>query len=323
MKKIAIEEHFTTRAVQDAQRASDTIPGTKARRPSTTELVGGGLMGKLLDVGEGRIAEMDSAGIAMQVLSTTSGVEDFDRDTANALARDVNDELSEAVRRHPQRLAGFATLGYGDPQASAKELERAVTRLGLKGAKINSHVRGEYLDDRKYWPMWEAAESLDVPIYIHPKDPSEEIASKAGYPELVGASWGFSAVGSLSALRLIYSGLFDAHPGLKIILGHLGEGLAYWSWRIDNRWERRGRARPTGRPSEYLKRNFWVTTSGMFDSTAFSCVREVLGAERILFAVDYPFESSEEGAAFIDRVPLADAERAMICHGNAERLLRI
>jgi 2,3-dihydroxybenzoate decarboxylase len=318
VRKIATEEHFITQPLLDQLRERKIVRAKDAGRAGDPAIAA-----TLLDLGERRIAEMDKAGIDMQVLSIGTGLEDLDAPTATVLARDANDRLADAVKKHPDRFAAFASLGYEDAVASAKELERAVKSLGFVGAKVNSNVKGEFLDERKYWPLWEAAAALGVPVYIHPREPAAEIVAKIGYPELTSAIWGYGADASLNALRLIFGGVFDAYPSLKIILGHLGEALPFWSWRIDNRWKRSGAKRPVRAPSEYLAANFWVTTSGMFGPQALTCVHQVLGAERILFAVDYPYESSEEGSRFIDNAPLSESDRAKICHGNAESLFRI
>lgn len=338
MRRIAIEEHFTTQAYQDHLRSRTGYPrietvtdengvkserlarNAKSSRPLTPRLAG-----KLLNLGPERFAEMDRAGIDMQVVMLAGpGVEDLlDTPSANAQAHDINDELAAACKRYPDRLAGFATLSYGDPEGAAKELQRSVTQLGLKATKINSHYDGEYLDEKKYWPIFEAAESLGVPIYIHPKEPPKGMRDLLGYPVLGGAMWGFQADVSLHALRLMCGGVFDQFPKLKIILGHLGEGIPFWLWRIDNIWSRSARKYPKRPPGEYFRENFYVTTSGMFGTEAFDCVYRVLGADRILYAVDYPYEIIDEGAKFMDAVDIPEADKAKICHLNAEKLLSL
>jgi len=338
MKRIAIEEHFTTKGYQDHLRSRTAYPrietmtagdGTMterlARSPKSARPITQKLNGRLLNLGPARFAEMDRAGIDMQVVMLAGpGVEDLmDIPNANAQSRDINDELAAACRAHPDRLAGFATLSYGDPKEAAKELQRCVTQLGLKATKINSHVDGEYLDGEKYWPLFEAAENLDVPIYIHPKEPPKALRELLGYPVLGGAMWGFQADVSLHALRLMCGGVFERFPKLKIILGHLGEGIPFWLWRIDNIWSRSARKYPQRPPGEYFRENFYVTTSGMFGRDAFDCVYRVLGADRILYAVDYPYEIIEEGAAFMDAVDIPEADKAKICHLNAEKLLKL
>jgi 2,3-dihydroxybenzoate decarboxylase len=332
MKKIALEEHFTTRGYVEHLRSRSAYPkiemledgSARLHRTATTmQLLPRKLLEKLLDVGAGRIAELDRVGIDMQVLSIMGpGVEELDRTSGIELARLNNNELAEAIGRHPDRLSGFATLAYQDPKAAADELERAVKVLGLKGAKINSHVGGQYLDDRKYWVLFEAAQNLGVPIYLHPKEPPKALLqAMEPYAELTRAMWGYSVDAGLHAMRLICSGLFEAFPRLNIILGHLGEGIPFWLRRIDNRWHRMERRNTPKVPGHYFRQNFYVTTSGMFGIESFLCVYHMLGAERILFAVDYPMEEIDEGAAFIDALPICDADKEKVCSGNAQRLL--
>ena len=338
MKRIALEEHFVTekqlaylRSRKDYPRLEQAVDekGNRverlARTPSSSRLFSPEDVQKLLDVGSGRIAEMDRAGIAMQVLSNSGpSVEEYDASVRVGLARSINDELADAVRRNPKRFAAFATLPYGEPLAAADELERCVVKLGMKGTKISSHVGGEYLDDRRFWPLFERAEALGVPIYLHPKEPPQGLSKFfAPYPALAAPMWGFSVDASLHAMRLICSGLFDRYPKLKIILGHLGEGIPFWLWRIDNRWVKDRHTGLKKLPGEYFRENFRVTTSGMFSDAALGCVHQAIGADNILFAVDYPFESSEEAVSFMDAAPLGLADKEKICHANAEALLAL
>ena len=337
MKKIAFEEHFFTASHLECLRSRKDYPrletfvdseGRNAERllrmPNSSQLMPAARMSQLLDLGAGRLAAMDAAGIDMQVLSMAGpGVEEFDLPTGRVLARAINDELAEAIARHPKRFAGLATLAYGDPEGAAAELERAVTKLGLKGGKLNSHVGGEYLDHRKYRVLWETAEGLGVPMMIHPKDPPAAVLSVlSDYPGLTQAAWGFAFDAATHSLRLIASGLFDACPNLKIVLGHLGEAIPFWLWRIDNHFARSPAAVALERrPSEYFLDNFMVSTSGMFHDPQFQCVYQTLGADRIMFAVDYPYEPMEQGARFIDGIVIPEADKRKICSGNVEKLL--
>jgi len=336
MKKIAVEEHFFTREHLDHLRTRKGYPRLEIgeddkhnkverlfRTPTSSQAFGVEQVAKLLDLGAGRITEMDNAGVDMQVLSLSGpGVEELDHADGIRLARKANDQLAEAIKAHPGRFAGFAALPYGDPDAAAEELTRAVTKLGLRGAKINSHVGGQYLDDRKFWVIFKTAESLGVPVYLHPKEPPPGLLNLLSpYPGLPTAMWGFAAEAGLHAMRLICSGLFDAHPKLNIVLGHLGEAIPFWLWRIDNSWQKGPRTFPRNKPSEYFRQNFYVTTSGMFDENAFMCVYRILGAERIMFAVDYPYEVNDKGTKFIDALRIDEADKARICHLNAEKLL--
>jgi 5-carboxyvanillate decarboxylase len=323
MKKIAVEEHFFTRNYVDYRRANMKTEHVVARP---------GEIDECLDVDQGRLKAMDAAGIDMQVLSFSSpGVEGMENDEdAIRMARQTNDELAAIIKRHPTRYAGFATIACHKPDAAADELERAVKELGMIGAKINSHIKGEYLDAPKYRVVFERAEKLGVPIYLHPRSPSPDMLKPyLTYPILATAVWGFAAEVGLHAMRLICSGLFDKYPKLQIILGHLGEALPFWLWRIDNhRWEQAGMPDPLApkvakKLSQYVKENFYVTTSGNFFLPAFMCAYMALGADRIMFAVDHPMESSKDAVELIEKAPVCDGDKEKIFHLNAEKLLRL
>jgi 5-carboxyvanillate decarboxylase len=344
MKRIAVEEHFSTQEHMDSLRSiveqkypvSAVLQEEKNLQREVAWLQFSGLgnqvsqaetrRGKLLEYGAGRLKDMDEAGIDMQVLILVSpGLQVFDAAAAVTMARKINEELSKIIRQYPDRFSGLAALAPQNPEEAAAELRRAVSELGLKGACIHSHTRGEYLDDKKYWTLLEMAEKLDVPIYIHPRGPSPDmIKPYLGYPGLCSAILGFSAEVSLHALRLIFSGAFDAFPRLKIILGHLGEALPYWMWRIDNHWQRGPGAKLLKRkPSDYIRDNFFITTSGMCWHPAFLCSCLALGADKILFATDYPMESSREAASFMESAAIAYTDKEKILHSNAERLFRL
>ncbi len=314
MRRIAIEEHFSTK---DYLKYLGSTEYNRTRDSESNR--------RLIDVGQGRLQEMDKAGIDMQVLSLISGVEDFDALDSIKWARKTNDDLAKVVKKYPERFAGLAALPMQEPGAAADELERAVKKLGLRGAKISSHVRGEYLDNRKYWGVFEKAQKLDVPIYIHPKRLSANMMKPySAYPGLSSAMLGYGAEASLNAMRLILSGVFDKYPHLKIILGHLGEALPFWAWRIDNMWQRTPESRNLRKkPSEYLRDNFFFTTSGMFWQPALLCVYLAFGADKMLFAVDYPFESNELAIQSIDTMPICDSDKEKIYHVNTEKLLAL
>jgi len=337
MKVIDLEAHFFTEEYLEYLRARREVPKletVKDERHEKSEQLsyGPGLnlphrvtLKYLLDVGEGRVGEMEAAGIDMQVLSLSNpGPDAFeDPSEATAVSKKINDELSNIIRKYPERFIGLAALAPQVPNVAADELERAVIKLKLKGAKLNSHVRGEYLDDEKYWIIFERAEKLGVPIYLHPKLPSPSMLKPfADYGfALAGASWGFAAETGLHAMRLIYSGVFDKYPELKIILGHLGEGLPFWLSRIDYSWLRKTRdieMKNVRKPSDYVRNNFIMTTSGMFFQPAFMCAYLALGADRLLFAVDYPYEANKEAVQFMDAAPICDSDKEKICHLNAE-----
>jgi predicted TIM-barrel fold metal-dependent hydrolase len=249
------------------------------------------------------------------------------------MAKDANDMLANVCERYPQRFAGYAVLPLQNPEAAANELERAVENLGLKRTMIFSNMKGEYLDNQKYWVILERAEKLGIPIYLHPSQPSPDmIKPYLTYPILSGSMWGYAAEAGLHAMRLICRGTFDRYPGLKIILGHLGEAIPFWLWRMDNRWLREKDTvykddvftnKLKRKPSQYVKNNFYVTTSGMCWPPVLRFVLSVMGADKVLFAADYPPESSVEAAQFIDSMPLSDSDKEKICHLNAEKLLQL
>lgn len=290
---------------------------------------GSPLQRRLLDLGEERLQIMDETGVDVQLLSLAStGVQMFARDEATQLARLANDVLADAIAAHPTRFAGLASFAPQDPAAAAREIERAMTTLGLNGVIVNSHTNGEYLDQRAYWPILEACEAFDAPLYIHPRAPSPQMIAPFTDYTLEHAIWGFQAETSLHALRLIAGGLFDRFPGLKVVLGHGGEGLHYWLPRLDAMWA--NFKAPEGRrpmlqmaPSEYIKRNFAVTTSGMNWGPAVRFALEALGSQSVMFAIDYPFVDSGKSVAEMDAIDISAADKAAIYHRNAERIFRI
>lgn len=334
-KKIAIEEAFVTQEIADEwdkiiANGSPGEPGFKmmgdtilADSPGTRLI-----HQRLVDLGEGRIKDMDDSGIAMQLISMTSpGVQVLEAYLAHELSIQANDRLASAVKQYPQRFAGLATIAPQRPEQAAKELERAVSQLSLKGAIINSHTNGEYLDDKKYWPILEAANALKTPIYLHPRTPAQSMVTPYLDYGLYFAGWGFAVETSLHALRLIMSGVFDTFPNLKIILGHMGEGIPFYLQRIDNRYllqVKIGAVKKMQRlPSEYFKDNFVITTSGVAQQSSLQLSYAELGAERILFAADYPYESVDEAVQFLDNAALTDSDKHKIYHGNAERLFSL
>jgi 5-carboxyvanillate decarboxylase len=344
MKRIAVEEHFSTLEYVNDIRARKDYPKTgtiKDRNNRDLDVVWfspdfymptyAEYGKKLIDTGDIRLREMEETGIDMQVLSlSVPGPDAFDASTGSEVARKTNDALYKIVKEYPKKFAGLAAVAPQDPARAADELERAVNDLGLKGAKINSNIGGEYLDNEKYWVLLERAERLGVPLYIHPKAPSPDILKPfLPYPPLAGSMWGFSVDAGLHAMRLICSGVFDQYPGLKIILGHLGEAIPFWLWRIDNRWEEGEYSlvpkvrKLLRKPSQYFKDNFYVTTSGNFWETAFMCAYSALGADKIMFAVDYPFESNKPAVEFMDATPIPESHREKIYHSNAEEVFSL
>ncbi len=289
---------------------------------------GARMLPDLLDLDDKRIRVMDENGVAMQVLALTSpGVQMFDPDTAVGIAATANDQLAAAIARHPGRYAGLAAVAPQAPAAAVKELDRAVNKLGLRGVIINSHTGGQYLDEPQFWPILEAAEALDLPIYIHPRSPSPAMAAPYSQHWLDGALWGFQAETGLHGMRLIMSGVFDRFPKLKIILGHMGEGIPFWLWRIDYMYgtrKARSGGGPAMKPSEYFKRNFTITTSGVNSPATLRYCHEVLGPQNVMWAVDYPYQDDTPYAVeFMDQVAIPEADRHAIYHGNAERLFKL
>ena len=290
-----------------------------------------GVIERLQDIGERRIGDMDAAGISRQVLSLTSpGVQVFDAATATSLARSSNDQLAEAIRRHPDRFSGLAAVAPQDPGAAARELERGVQTLGLKGAIINSHTLGEYLDDPRFWDIFAAAEALDVPIYLHPNTPSRGLIAPLLERGLDGAIYGFGVETGMHLLAIITSGAFDRFPRLKIVVGHLGEALPFWLFRIDYMHrasvlaQRYERMRPLKRkPSDYMRENVYVTTSGMAWEPAILFCQSVLGMDRVLYAMDYPYQFVIDEVTASDNLPLSDSDKKKFFQLNAERVFSL
>ena len=315
---IAIEEHFRTPSVRDLGVSPQSW------RASPEEVARIETLGSRLDnIGDARLAGMDAAGIDVQVLGhTVSPIEQLASSQALPLAREANDFLADAVRAHPGRFAGFATLPISDPGAAAAELQRCVADHGFVGAMVSGHGSNFYLDDRRAWPIFECAEALDVPIYLHPAGPHPDVA-RAYYKDyestgLGTAPWGWGVETGTQAVRLVLSGVFDTYSRLRIILGHMGEMVPYAVRRLD-----RARSSLERKPSEYFCEHFFITTSGNFHYPALLCAMLTMGVDHVLFAVDFPFVENQAGVDFLRSVPITDTERELIAHTNAERLLRL
>jgi 2,3-dihydroxybenzoate decarboxylase len=319
MRTIGLEEHFVTPdlAAYGAGSASIAQPAAWA---AASRL--------LLDLTEERLPAMDAAGLDVQVLSLNAPGIQAEPDPAVAVrhATAVNDLLAEVIAGHPDRFAGFAALPLQDPQAAAKELERAVTELGLKGALVNAHTQGRYLDDPTLRVVWDYAAGLDVPLYLHPANGADSAHVLSGHPELIGPMWSWGTDTASHVLRLIFGGVFDDFPDAKLLLGHMGEGLPYMLWRLDSRWafhNHHGVELARGNPSQYLRHNLWITTSGVCDAPPLLCALLALGADRILFGTDYPFEDMATATRFLRTAPISEADRQKIAAANAEALLRL
>ena len=286
---------------------------------------------RIVGLGEERLADMDRAGIGIAVLGLSSpGVQIFDPATATALARDANDEMADGIAQHPDRYVGLAAFSPLDPEAAAKELERSVTQHGLKGGIFNSHTLGEYLDDPRYWAVFEAAESLGVPIYLHPNTPPANMIEPFLKRGLDAAVYGFACETGLHMLRLIVAGLFDRFPKLQMVLGHCGEALPYWLYRIDYM---HGHISVTGRyehvkplqrkVSDYLRENVSYTSSGVGDPKPIMYVQDVIGTDRMMYAMDYPWQYVPEETATLDAMPVPPEVLKAFYEDNARRVFGI
>ena len=280
---------------------------------------------QLLDFDAGRLKVMDENEVDMHLLSQTApGVQVFDADTAVGLAELANDRIAEAVRKHPTRFTALATVAPQDPKRAVLEMERAINRLGFKGFMINSHTNNEYLDQEKYWPILEAAAALDAPIYIHPRAPSDGMAEPFRDYRLEAAVWGYGLEVGTHAVRLMMSGVFDRFENLKIVIGHMGEAVPFWLWRLNYMGNpARGRSPQKLLPGEYFQKNFAITTSGVEDSIALRYCIDKIGIDNVMWAIDYPYQPTTPAVTWIDSAPLTEDERAKLCHRNAERIFKI
>ena len=318
-RTVTLEEHFTT---TEFLRATRPFLGPFASSQALEE--------KLLDLDNGRLKAMDEGGVDLQVLSlAAAGQDKLSPEDAAAAVRDANDAAHAATQRHPQRFRMFASLALGSPVAAAKELERCVQRLGAVGGFVNGTEGGSFLDDARYSPIFEAAEALDKPLYVHPTPPPPSVQNAyfSGLPEasayfLSTAAWGWHAEAGMHCLRLILGGVFDRFPSLRIIIGHMGENLPFSLIRAQD-------GLPTsvthlkGSLLDYFLEHFWVTTSGYFTQPPFRCAVDVLGIDRILYSVDYPYRSNLAGARFLEHLDITPGDLRKIASENAHRLLRL
>lgn len=313
MRTITLEEHFASQLYIDS--CGEDIKSMP------------GIAEKLVDLGEKRIAEMDKAGIDVQVLSLNSpGVEMCSPAEAITLAKETNDLLALATKNHPERFAGFAAIPTPDPKAAVSELERTVQSLGFKGAVINGHVNGRYLDDEFFRPIMACAERLNVPIYLHPAAPPHAVSDiyYSGFSPMIDdllkrPGYGWHIETGIHIIRLILGGVFDKFPSLQFIIGHLGESLPYMMQRMNDVFtpERTNLSRSM---SAYLKENVYYTISGFNYLAPFMAMLEEVGVERIMFSADYPYAQMQKARTFLDDLPLSDAGKHLIAHGNAEAL---
>lgn len=315
--RIALEEHFIIPSFMDYL--------AHAMPPTDPEL-GKTVIRRLSDFGEERLAEMDSAGVRKSVLSISGPGVQIESDTATAtrLAAEANDALAEVMRNRPDRYGGFAHLAMQNPARAADELERCVRDLGFSGVMINDHTNGVYLDDTRNDVFWERLEELDVPLYLHPDDSYRKPYVLNGVPELDKATWEWTTETATHALRLIVTGVFDRFPRVQVILGHMGETLPYMLWRLDSRYLFTHTDRRVQRaPSEYIRDNFHVTTSGQFSDVPLHAALTAMGPNRVMFSIDYPYETSLVAGRFMDQAAITEDERALVGQENAQALLKI
>src|SRR3984885_3580216 len=334
-RKIATEEAFSIPEVAQQLRAVSRVPsesldlqlvsGIYDSKPGYGQL---NFLEGLLDLEHARLKDMDQNGVDMHLLSLTApGVQMFDADTATELATLANDRLAEVIARHPTRFAGLASFAPQSPKRAVLEMERAIRKLKLNGFIVNSHTHNEYLDDPKYWPILEAAEALDACVYIHPRGASDGLKGPLRDYGMDSAMWGYGVEVGTHAVRMLASGLFDRFPKLKICIGHMGEAVPFWIWRItfmNSRSQKIGRAPTTSLTmAESLQRNFVITTSGVEDPLALEYSIKKLGIDNVLWAIDYPYQPSAPAVAFMDAVELNPDDKAKLYHGNAERVFHI
>jgi predicted TIM-barrel fold metal-dependent hydrolase len=339
LRTITLEEHYATpdfmngpgrdlKAMSAAATAA-AIAGAKTE-PRLLPARFANLAEELTDIGSGRIAAMDAAGIDVQVLSLTSpGTEQLSPEDSIAVARNSNDSLAGAIEKNPTRLAGFAAIPTPAPVQAADELERTIREYRFKGALINGHCRGRYLDDKFFWPIFERAQELGVPIYLHPTRPPQRVVETyfvGNFPREVSgqlsiAAWGWHIETAVHVVRIIASGVFDAYPKLQLVIGHLGEGLPFMLQRLEQNLPI-GMTRLERTLGSYLRENVHYTLSGFNFLPPFLNLLMEVGADRIMFSTDHPYASMKEARDFLDRIPVSPAERERIAHGNAERLFR-
>jgi predicted TIM-barrel fold metal-dependent hydrolase len=329
MRIVALEEHYTVpglvAGIDPGAIARRGFPGPDFVWAQTTKRA------ELADLGAARLADMDASGITVQVLSVAGpGADLVPGQQGIDLARAYNDALAEATSRHPSRFRGFAHLPLLTPDAAADELERTVKDLGFHGVLVNGATGGRFLDAPEFDPVLAKAEQLDVPIYLHPGIPTEPVRA-AYFDGLPGnfsftmalSAWGWHADTAIHTLRLVLSGALDRHPGLKIVIGHMGEALPFMLDRIDETTALTAKSFLRRSVRQTILDQVWITTSGFFTMVPFVAALMSFGVDRIMFSVDYPFASNTRARAFLDSLPVSLADREKIAHGNADRLLKL
>lgn len=337
-QRIATEEAFAPPEMLDIYRKmfdrGDVDPGFKGlmgfymTSPSDRAQH---IMRCLQDLDQVRLQHMDEAGIDHQVIALTSpGVQVMDKETAVSFSISANDQLADAVRRHPSRFTGMIAVAPQDPHAAAREIERGVTKLGMNSVIINSHTQGEYLSDPKFWEIFEAAQAHDVPIYLHPNSLPKNMIQPFQECGLDGAIYGFGVETGLHALRLITAGVFDRFPKLQMIIGHMGEALPFWAYRLDYMHratvlsKRYDSIKPLlKKPSDYLKENFFITNSGVAWEPAIKFTQSVIGVDRVMYAMDYPYQYAVEEVGVMDRMDMSADDKKKFFQTNAEAVFKI
>jgi predicted TIM-barrel fold metal-dependent hydrolase len=312
---IALEEHYWDKELAGEAQAVERNPNVTSRL--------------LEESGEIRLKEMDEAGVDIQVLSHGApSAQKLTGNEAPEIAARVNDRLAAFVQRNPTRFSAFGCLPTCNPQASADELERCVNKYGFKGAMVHGLTGGKFLDEKEFWPIFERAEKLDVPIYLHPSVPHPAVMDAyykeytKDFPMVIRAAWGFTVETATQAIRLVLSGVFEKHPNLKIMIGHLGETLPFLMWRVDQALSRPGARRSMSFRDTFCS-HFYITTSGNFSNPALLCCVQELGIDRIMFAIDWPFVANPLGMNWVPTIPLCDEDKIKILSGNAKRVLRM
>jgi 5-carboxyvanillate decarboxylase len=345
LKKIATEEAWCIPEIAEALRTmskkgssnldykllaqiydATNVQSTGASQTANRDASAGLMLPKLLDTEKTRLDDMNQNGVDMHLLSVAlPGVQIFETSQAEELAKLANDRMREIILKNPDRYAGLACFAPQNPVNAAKEMERAINSLKLNGFLVNSHTNDIYFDDEKLWPILEASEALGYPLYIHPRAPSNGMAGPFQDYRLEGAIWGYGMETSTHIIRMIFGGVFDRFPKLQIVIGHMGEALPFWLWRLDfmGRPGARAGRKNQLKPSEYFQRNIFITTSGVEDPLALKFCIDKIGADRIMWAIDYPFQPTAAAVSFIESAPLTEEHRHKIAYANAEKIFRI
>jgi len=317
MRKVALEEHFIF---------PEFITYLAETKQNIRTDFYDRAVPNLSDFGEGRLSVMDQNGVDLVVLSLAGpGVQiEPDANKATRLAHQCNDMLAKEVQKQPAHYAGFAHLALQNPKGAADELERCMHDLGFKGALINGETNGIYLDDRRYDVFWERVQALQAPIYLHPGNPPDHSHMYSGHPEMWGPVWSWAVETCSHAMRLMFSGTFDRYPNVHVILGHMGETLPIQLWRLDSRMPTSHQTYTLKKqPSEYVRDNIRITTSGVCSDAALRCALDALGTHSVMFSIDYPMEDTKSAANWIENAKITEEERALVCYQNATALLRL